>query len=151
MIKIICVGKLKESYLKEAEKEYIKRINKYTKIELIEIIDEDDKEKEVALKKEKDQILNHLKEKDNIVILDIEGTQYNSIEFSKFIDKELTYNSNITFIIGSSNGLSEEIKKKTNKKISFSKLTFPHQLFRIMLLEQLYRGYKIINNEQYHK
>ena len=131
--------------------EYKKRLNKYTKLEIIELNDEKDDDIKSCLQKEKDNILNHIKEKDNLVILDILGTEYTSVEFSKFLEKELTTNSNITFLIGSSNGLSDEIKKLTNKKISFSKLTFPHQLFRIILLEQIYRGFKIINNESYHK
>ena len=97
------------------------------------------------------KILKHISEKDNIVILDIKGKEYTSEEFATFINKELTLNSNITFIIGSSHGLDEEIKKLTNKKISFSHLTFPHQLFRVILLEQIYRAFKILNNETYHK
>ena len=161
MIKIICLGKIKENYFNLAIEEYKKRLNKYTKLEIIELNDEKDDDVKSCLQKEKDNILNHIKEKDNLVILDILGCEYTSVEFSKFLEKELTNNSNITFLIGSSNGLSDEIlfknllffksKKLTNKKISFSKLTFPHQLFRIILLEQIYRGFKIINNESYHK
>ena len=151
MIKIICLGKIKESFYKEACEEYLKRLTKYTKIELIELEDANDNDVTYALNKEKEQIKKHLKISDNIIILDIKGTTKNSEEFADYIDKELTYNSNITFIIGSSNGLHEDIKSLTNKKISFSPLTFPHQLFRIILLEQIYRSFKIINNEQYHK
>lgn len=151
MIKIICVGKLKEKGLKEIETEYIKRLNKYIKLEIVEIADENDRDKNNALLLEKEKILSKIKEKDNIVILDIKGKEYDSISFSNFIQSELTHNSNITFIIGASNGLSEEIKNLTNKKISFSKFTFPHQLFRILLLEQVYRSFKILNNETYHK
>lgn len=151
MIKIICIGKLKEKYLKEAEQEYLKRINKYIKIEIIELEDEKDDNIQNALSKEKDKILKHIKPKDNIILLDINGKELNSIELSNYIDKEITYNNNIVFLIGSSNGLSNEIKKLTSKKLSFSKLTFPHQLFRILLLEQIYRSYKILNNESYHK
>jgi Uncharacterized conserved protein len=144
MIKIICIGKLKETYLKEAEKEYLKRLSKYTKLEIIELIDDN-------LIKEKERIINNIKPKDNLILLDIGGTQKTSEGFSKLINDELTMKSNITFIIGSSNGVDEEIKKLCNKKISMSSLTFPHQLFRIMLLEQIYRSFKIINNETYHK
>lgn len=144
MIKIICIGKLKENYLKDAQTEYLKRITKYIKIEIIELEDE-------TLEKEKDKILKHIKPKDNIILLDINGQQLNSIELSNYINKEITYNNNITFIIGSSDGLHNDIKKLTSKKLSFSKLTFPHQLFRILLLEQIYRSYKILNNESYHK
>ena len=149
MIKIICLGNIKEKYIQEALKDYQKRLSKYTKLEIIELKDEKDTAN--PLKKEKDDILRHIISKDNIVILDINGKQLTSEEFSKFINKELTTNSNITFIIGSSNGLDDEIKRLTNKKISFSLLTFPHQLFRVILLEQLYRSFKILNNEAYHK
>lgn len=149
MIKIICIGKLKENYLKEAVEDYKKRLAKYTKLEIVELIDEKDTNN--PLKKEKDNILKHIKEKDNIVILDIDGEQKTSESFSEFINRELNQNSNITFIIGSSNGLDNEIKNLTNKKISFSPLTFPHGLFRVILLEQIYRSFKIINNETYHK
>ena len=149
MIKIICIGKLKERYLKDAIDDYKKRISKYTKFEILELTDEKDTNN--PLKKEKESILKHLKEKDNIVILDINGVKKTSEEFSSFINKELNHNSNITFIIGSSNGLDNEIKNLSNKKISFSSLTFPHGLFRLILLEQIYRSFKIINNETYHK
>ncbi len=149
MIKIICIGKLKENYLKDAQIEYLKRIQKYTKLEIIEL--EDEKDSIDPLLKEKDKILKHIKPKDNIILLDINGKELNSIELSNYINKEITYNNNITFIIGSSNGLHDDIKKLTSKKLSFSRLTFPHQLFRILLLEQIYRSYKILNNESYHK
>lgn len=151
MIKIICLGKIKEKYFKEAEKEYLKRLTKYTKIEIIELEDINDIDVNYALTKEKEKIKQYLKPRDNIVILDINGTEKTSNEFAIFINNEITYNNNIIFIIGSSNGLHDEIKKLTNKKISFSRLTFPHQLFRVVLLEQIYRSFKIINNEQYHK
>ena len=151
MIKIICLGKIKEKYLIEAIQEYQKRLSKYTKSELIELKDEQDSDIKTALTKEKEQIKKHIKKKDNIVILDINGKEYSSEELSQFINSEITQNSNITFIIGSSNGLDEEIKNLSPKKLSFSRLTFPHQLFRIILLEQLYRSFKILNNEIYHK
>ena len=151
MIKIICLGELKEKYLKEALEEYKKRITKYTNLELIELKDENDSDIKKALKLEKDNIIKHIKQQDNIILLDPEGIEMTSEEFSKFINKELVQKSNITFLIGSSNGFDEEIKRIASKKISFSKLTFPHQLFRIILLEQIYRSFKIINNEKYHK
>ena len=151
MIKIICLGKIKETYFTEAIKEYQKRLSKYTKLEIIELKDEQDNDIKTALTKEKDQILSHISPKDNLILLDSKGKEYNSLEFSKMINNELTYHNNITFLIGSSNGFSEEIKNLTSKKISFSHLTFPHQLFRIILLEQIYRSFKILNNESYHK
>ena len=149
MIKLICLGSIKESYLKDAIEEYKKRLSKYTKLEIIELKDEKDTSN--PLKKEKDNILKHINDKDNLIILDIKGKQLTSEEFASFINNELTTQSNITFVIGSSNGLDEEIKKLTNKKISFSLLTFPHQLFRVIVLEQIYRSFKILNNETYHK
>ena len=150
MIKIITVGKLKEEYFKDAVKEYLKRLSKYTKIELIEVPDEDYDIKKTLLK-EKESILKYISEKDYIITLEIEGNELTSIELSKKINDTLITNSDITFIIGGSYGLHEDIKKISNYALSFSKMTFPRQLFRIMLLEQIYRSYKIINNETYHK
>lgn len=151
MIKIICVGKIKEDYLKEAIEEYKKRLSKYTKLEIIELQDINNNNINIILEKEKELILNKISEKDYVIILEIEGKELSSIELSNKIDNILITNSNITFIIGGSYGLHEEIKLRSNFKLSFSKLTFPHQLFRVMLLEQIYRSYKILNNESYHK
>ena len=150
MIKIICVGKIKEKYLEDAIKEYKKRISKYTKLELIEVKDEDfDVNK--TLEKEKDNILKYIDSKDYIVTLDIEGNNISSIEFASKINDIFNHNPNITFIIGGSYGLHNAIKDISNYSLSFSKMTFPHQLFRVMLLEQIFRAYKINNNETYHK
>lgn len=151
MIKIICVGKIKEDYLKEAIEEYKKRLSKYTKLEIIELQDINNNNINIILEKEKELILNKISEKDYVITLEIEGKELSSIELSNKIDNILITNSNITFIIGGSYGLHEEIKLRSNFKLSFSKLTFPHQLFRVMLLEQIYRSYKILNNESYHK
>ena len=151
MIKIIVLGKIKEQYLKDIINDYIKRISKYTRLEIVELDDYKDNDVKVCLSKEKELILRKLNDKDNLVILDINGKEMDSVKFSKFIEKELSFNSNITFLIGSSNGIDESIKLLTNKKISFSKMTFPHGLFRSMLLEQIYRSFKILNNETYHK
>ena len=151
MIKIICVGKLKETYLREALEEYQKRLSKYTNLEIIELQDEGIEDKVVALKKEEERILKVLSPKDYVVTLEIEGKEYDSITFSKKIETWFIQNSNLTFIIGGSYGLSDTIKNRSNEKVSFSKMTFPHQLFRILLLEQLYRGLKISKNESYHK
>lgn len=144
MIKIICVGKLKEQYLKDACIEYKKRLTKYTNIEIIELKDSD-------ITKEKDEILKHINKKDYIITLQIEGNMISSSDLSSKIDNTFINYSDITFIIGGSDGLHDEIKKLSNYPLSFSKLTFPHQLFRVMLLEQIYRSFKIINNETYHK
>ncbi|MBE6138613.1 MAG: 23S rRNA (pseudouridine(1915)-N(3))-methyltransferase RlmH [Firmicutes bacterium] len=151
MIKIICVGKIKEKFYRDAIDEYLKRLSKYTKISIMEVDDIDYSNPEVSMQKEKDLILKYVDVKDYIITLEIEGQKYNSMDLSKKIDKILSINPNITFIIGGSYGLSLDIKKLSNMKLSFSDLTFPHQLFRIMLLEQIYRSYKILNNESYHK
>lgn len=144
MIKIICVGKLKEKYLTDACLEYKKRISKYTNIELIEL-------KDSNIQKEKEEILKHLDKKDYIITLQLDGESIDSVELAKKIDKIFLTNPNITFIIGGSDGIDDEIKRLSNYALSFSKLTFPHQLFRVMLLEQIYRCFKILNNETYHK
>ena len=144
MIKIITVGKIKENYLKEAINDYQKRINKYHKLEIIEIEDDN-------IINEKDRILKHINKKDYLIALDIQGIELTSIELSKKIDNIFINNSNITFIIGGSNGIHDSIKNIVNYKLSFSKMTFPHQLFRLILLEQIYRSFKILNNESYHK
>lgn len=151
MIKIICVGKLKETYLKDAVLEYTKRISKYTKISIIEVNNVSIGDIGTILKKEKEAIVRYIDQKDYIVTLEIEGEQLDSLSFAQKIDNIFITNSNITFIIGGSNGIDEDIKKLSKLKLSFSKMTFPHQLFRVMLLEQLYRVFKIINNEEYHK
>lgn len=144
MIKIIAVGKIKEQYLKEAINDYQKRINKYHKLEIIEVMDDN-------IHTEKERILKHINKKDYTIALDIEGNELTSIELSKKIDNLFINNNNITFIIGGSDGIDEYIKKIVNYRLSFSKMTFPHQLFRLILLEQIYRSFKILNNEAYHK
>lgn len=150
MITIITVGKIKEKYIREGIDDYLKRLSKFTKIELVELEDESfDKAK--TLKKEADKILKKINPKSFIVTLEIDGKELSSIELSELIEKTTITHSNITFIIGGSYGLDDEIKKFSNYKLSFSKMTFPHQLFRLLFLEQLYRSYKIINNEEYHK
>ena len=151
MIKIITVGQLKEKYLKEAVEEYKKRLSKYTNLEIIEIKDEGLVEESKAIELEGEKINKYLDNKDYIITLEIEGKQMSSVEFSEKLERIQMENSNIVFIIGGSYGLSKSIKDKSNLKLSFSKMTFPHQLFRVILLEQIYRSYKIINNERYHK
>ena len=151
MIKIICVGKIKENYLREAVEEYKKRLSKYTKLEIVEIPDEGLAEPVKAMKTEGEKILKYINQKDFIVTLEIKGNMIDSVELASLIDKKQIEYSNITFIIGGSYGLSEEVRNLSNYKLSFSKMTFPHQLFRVLLLEQIYRAYKINNNESYHK
>ena len=145
MIKILCVGKIKEDYLKELINDYQKRINIYHKLEIVELKDSD-------IETESKEIIKNINEKDYNILLDIKGKKYNSIELSELINKTFINGyGTITFIIGASNGVTEEVKKKCNLLLSFSDLTFPHGLFRGMLLEQIYRSFKILNNESYHK
>jgi len=149
MITIIAVGKIKEKYIKDGINDYIKRLSKYTKIELIEVDDSPIDSK--SLKVESDNILKRINTKSYIITLEIDGEQSTSVELSNVINKNIDKYTNITFIIGGSNGLDDSIKQISNYKLSFSKLTFPHQLFRLILLEQIYRSFKILNNESYHK
>lgn len=145
MIKIICVGKIKEKYLTEMINDYMKRISKYHKLNIIEVKDEN------TLEKEKDNIKKYINNNDYVITLEIEGENLSSIELAKKIDTTFNSYGTITFIIGSSLGLHNDIKSLANYKLSFSNLTFPHGLFRGILLEQIYRSFKIINNETYHK
>lgn len=145
MIKIICLGKIKEEYLKKLISDYQKRISHYHRIEIIELNDSND------LKKEANDISKHINNQDYVIALDIQGENISSEELARKIDNTFLSHSTITFIIGSSYGLDETIKLRANYRLSFSKLTFPHGLFRGMLLEQIYRSFKILNNETYHK
>lgn len=155
-IDIICVGKLKENYLKDAILEYSKRLSKYCFLNIIELTDEkvpsilSTSEKEKIIQKESNQILSHIKENSYVIALDLHGKQYSSEEFAEKIEKTTLYNSHITFLIGGTLGMSKELLSSSNELISFSKMTFPHQLIRVFLLEQLFRSFKIQNNETYH-
>ncbi|SFA72398.1 23S rRNA (pseudouridine1915-N3)-methyltransferase [Acetitomaculum ruminis DSM 5522] len=157
-INIIAVGKLKEKYIKDAVKEYYKRINAYSKINIIEV--EDEKTIENPSKAEENKIKDtegkrikkHISPSAFLIVLAIEGDMLDSIELSDLIDKKmLSGKSEFTFVIGGSIGLSDEIIKMADFKLSFSKMTFPHQLMRVILLEQIYRAFKIIHHEPYHK
>lgn len=148
MIKIICVGKIKEKYFTLAIEEYLKRLSKYTKLEIIELPDYNYDETKTVLEEGKN-ILSKITNKDYVVTLEIDGKKLSSVELSEFINKNIS--KDITFVIGGSNGLSKDVLNRSNFALSFSDLTFPHQLFRIILLEQIYRSFKIINNESYHK
>ena len=157
-ITLITVGKLKEKYLNQAIDEYSKRLSRYCKLEIIELNDEktpdnaSEKEEQLIKEKEGKQILSKIKENAFVIAMDLGGKNLTSEEFSKFIEQNgVMGNSNIVFLIGGSLGLSDEVKKRANYKLCFSKMTFPHQLFRVMLLEQIYRGFRIMKNEPYHK
>ena len=151
MIKIITIGSIKEKYLKDAIDEYKKRISKYTNLEIIELKDEGLVEESKAMKLEAEKIERNLNDRDYIITLEIEGKEYGSVEFAEKLRNIQIENSNIVFIIGGSYGLADSIKEKAKMHLSFSKMTFPHQLFRVLLLEQIYRAFKINNNESYHK
>ena len=145
MIKIICLGKIKEDYLNKMIEDYTKRISKYHKIQIIELKDEND------LNIEKQSIEKYIGKQDYVVALDIKGEMIDSISLSKKIEDIFMQSGTITFIIGSSDGLHEDIKRRADYRLSFSKMTFPHGMFRAILLEQIYRSFKISNNEKYHK
>ncbi len=145
MIKILCVGKIKESYLNDLINDYKKRIGKYIKIEIIELKDDVNYDKEIS------NLIKNIKTSDYNIGLDLKGKMYSSVEFADKIDKILPQNSNITFIIGGSLGLNDEVRSLCDELISFSQMTFPHGLFRGILLEQIYRTCKINNHEMYHK
>lgn len=157
-ITIITVGKIKEKYLKDAIAEYSKRLSKYCKLEIVEVADEKtpDNASEVVENtiraKEAERILRHVKDDAYVITLEIAGKLLSSEELADKIDKiGIQGTSHIIFIIGGSIGLGEEVLKKSNFALSFSKMTFPHQLMRVILLEQIYRSYRIISGEPYHK
>ena len=151
MIKIICVGKIKESFFREAIQEYQKRLSKYTKLEIIELPDYTNGNAQENKKKEALLIQKQIGPKDYVITLEIEGRTFSSEQIAEKIDDLFQNYSTITFVIGGSYGLDASIKEKSDLSLSFSKMTFPHQLFRILLLEQIYRSYKIIHHESYHK
>jgi len=157
-IKIISVGKIKEKYLNMGIVEYLKRLTPYVKVEILEVQDEFAPEKlsEIQLvqkcKIEGEKILSKISDEDYVIALAIEGKQKSSEEFANFFEQHMIYSGrNIDFIIGGSNGLSESVITRANELLSFSKFTFPHQMMRFILLEQVYRSYKINKNEPYHK
>ena len=157
-ITLVTVGKIKEQYLKEAINEYIKRLSPYSKINIIEVMDEpivdnpSKKEIEKAIDKEGEKILSHLPNNSYVINLDLNKKEYDSIEFASFLQKRIdTYSNRLVFVIGGSYGLSEKVKNNAKESISISKMTFTHQMTRLLLLEQIYRAFKINNNETYHK
>ena len=157
-INIISVGKIKEDYFKKAIEEYEKRLKAYCRVNFIELKDESegknlsDKDIDIILDKEGKRILEKIKERSFIIVLDIKGRSIDSVEFSKKInDIMLDGISSIDFIIGGSLGISQEVKDKANYSLSFSKFTFPHKLMKVILMEQIYRVFTIINNKTYHK
>lgn len=157
-ITIITVGKVKEKFYRDALEEYQKRLTRYCKMTIIEVADEktldhcSDREVDLILEKECQRILKHIKDDDTVITLEIEGRQLDSVAFAEKIETfGITGKSSIVFVIGGSLGLHETVKKRSNFALSFSKMTFPHQLMRVILAEQIYRGFRIINGEPYHK
>ncbi|MEG0591932.1 MAG: 23S rRNA (pseudouridine(1915)-N(3))-methyltransferase RlmH [Coprobacillus sp.] len=157
-IKIICVGKLKEKYLVDGIKEYVKRISAYATIEMIEVNDEripDNAslaEEMIVKAKEGRKILDKVKQDDYMILLDVSSQELDSVAFSKRIEEcMINGKSTIDFVIGGSLGHGEEVLSRANMKLSFSPMTFPHQLMRLILVEQVYRAFKIMKNETYHK
>lgn len=157
-ITVLCVGKIKEKYFTAGIAEYVKRLSRYCKLEIIEVSDEktpdqasENEEKQIK-EKEGERILKNIKDDAYVMALAIDGKQLDSVEFSKKIE-QLGVNgvSHILFIIGGSLGLDDRVLKRADFKISFSKMTFPHQMMRMVLLEQIYRGYRIMKGEPYHK
>lgn len=157
-VKIICVGRLKEKYLVAGVQEYVKRLGNYCKVETIEVSDESIPDNcslanEVLIKaKEGRKILDKIKQDDYVILLDVSGEQIDSVDLSKHMEKAMiSGKSTIDFVIGGSLGHGEEILARANYRLSFSKMTFPHQLMRLILVEQIYRAFKIMKNEAYHK
>ena len=157
-INIIAVGKIKEKYIQEGIKEFSKRLSRYCNLKIIEVDDEkapenlSDKEMEVVKQKEGQKILSKIPQNSFIISLEIQGREISSEDLSKKMEDIMVSGINdITFIIGGSLGLSDEVRSQSDFKLSFSKMTFPHQLMRLILLEQVYRGWRIMKNEPYHK
>ena len=157
-ITVLTVGKIKEKYLRDAIVEYTKRLSRYCKLEIIEVADEKTPDKasealENQIKeKEGNRILSHISDSDYVIALAINGKERDSVELAEHIRSlGLHGKSSLTFVIGGSLGLSEEVLKRADEKLSFSKMTFPHQLMRVILLEQIYRAYRIMTGAPYHK
>lgn len=159
IIKIIAVGKIKEDFYRAAIGEYTKRMKAYNKLEIIEVADEkapetlSEKEIETIKETEGDRILGKIKDDAFVVSLEIGGKSLDSIGFAKMIQGEMLdgFGRDLVFVIGGSNGLGANIQKRSNLQISFGKMTYPHQLMRVILMEQIYRAFRIINKEPYHK
>ncbi len=152
MIRIICVGKIKEQFLKDGINEYLKRMKAFDKVEIIELKEITNKSKDETIVLESEAIKNTILNKGYSILLDIKGEMIDSVDLSKMIQKIYAYSSStINFIIGGSYGVSEELKNVCNYRLSFSKMTFPHQLMRLILCEQIYRAFTILNNQEYHK
>ena len=157
-ITVLCVGKIKEKFYREAVAEYQKRLSKYATFSIVEVNDEktaenlSEVERNKILEEEGKRLLSKISDSAYVVLLDILGKKYDSVEFSKFMEDNMNRgNSHLMFVIGGSLGLSDSVKKRGDAAVSFSDMTFPHQLMRVILTEQIYRGFRIMRNEPYHK
>ena len=152
MYKILCIGKIKEKFLVDGINEYKKRIEGFLKIEIVELKEYNTSDISKNIENEGLEILNKISKDEYVITLEILGKKLDSVAFSKHLENILNYHSSkITFVIGGSNGLSDMVKNRSNYKLSFSDMTFPHQLMRLILTEQLYRAITITNNKEYHK
>ncbi len=157
-IRILCVGKIKEKFMREALGEYSKRLSRYIKLEIAEVADEktpdsaSEREELQIRDKEGERLLKLIRQEDYVIALAIDGKMYDSVTFSQKLDRfGMLGRGSVVFVIGGSLGLAEQVLERADESISFSKMTFPHQLMRVILLEQIYRGYRILRNEPYHK
>lgn len=157
-ISILCVGKIKEKYLKDGIAEYSKRLSRYCKLDIIEVADEKTPDGASAIVEEQikniegEKLMKHIRDDDYVIALAIDGKMLDSVELSNKMESlAVSGVSHMVFVIGGSLGLADAVLKRADYKLSFSKMTFPHQLMRMILLEQIYRGYRIMKNEPYHK
>lgn len=152
MYKILCVGKIKEKFITEGILEYKKRIDGYSKMEIVEVKEFNTNDISKNIENEGIELLSKITKDDYVITLEILGKKLDSVGFSKHLENIVNYHSSkIIFVIGGSNGLSDSVKNRSNFKLSFSDMTFPHQLMRLILTEQIYRALTIINNKEYHK
>ena len=156
-IRSVCVGKMKEDYFLKAQKEYAKRLSRFASLEIVELADErtpdrpTEREKQAVLKKEGERVLGAVKGFDIVSVLAVEAQQLDSEGFAAKLGEKEAAGASVCYVIGGSLGLAEEVKNRAQEKFSLSRLTFPHRLARIVLLEQLYRGFKICHGQVYHK
>ena len=154
MIRLICPGKIKDKHLQALIDDYIKRINRYHKLEVIEVKDEaisDNDSSDHIKDKEAMRILDKIDDSDFVICLDLKGKMYDSVEFANYIDKAIMQYRRVVFVIGGSLGIGKDVMARANASLKISDMTFLHQMTRLIILEQIYRGFKILNNEVYHK
>lgn len=156
-LKLVVVGKIKESFLKEEINEYLKRLQKYSKVTILEVDDEkikekaSNKEEDIVKEKEGQRLLKQIKDTDYVILIDLHGREKDSLEFSEDFLQIMNKNSSIAIVIAGSLGFSQAVIQRADYRLCLSKLTFTHQMTRVIVLEQIYRAFKIINNEVYHK